>query len=69
MKATPPHLKALEEVEQHGLPGLMEVMREEGTDAVRYVLWTTTSWHLDYNPTAWSRTATIEQKRKETQLT
>ena len=69
MKDTPSHLKALEEVEQHGLSGLVEVMREEGIDAVRYIWWTTTRWHLDYNPTAWSRTATLEQKRKETQLT
>lgn len=39
MKDTPPHLKALEEIEREGIPGLVEVLREEGLDAVRYVLW------------------------------
>ena len=35
---TPPRLKALEEIEKEGLPGLIEVPREEGLDAIRYVL-------------------------------
>jgi hypothetical protein len=32
MKDTPPYLQALEEIEQAGIPGLLEVLREEGTD-------------------------------------
>ena len=44
---TPPHLKALEEIECEGIPGLVEVLREEGIDAVRYVLWDATGWHRD----------------------
>jgi hypothetical protein len=36
MKPNPPHLKALEEIERdgEGIPGLVEVLREEGIDAV-----------------------------------
>jgi hypothetical protein len=30
MKDTPPHLQALEEIEEAGIPGLLEVLREEG---------------------------------------
>ena len=33
MSSTPSHLKALEEVEREGIPGLVEVLREEGHDA------------------------------------
>ncbi len=44
-KSTPPHLKALEEIEKTSIPGLVEVLREEGLDAVRYVLWDATGWH------------------------
>ena len=39
----PPHLKTLEEIEAEGISGLVEVLREEGLDAVRYVLWDTTN--------------------------
>ncbi len=63
MKDTPPHLKALEEIEREGIPGLVEVLREEGTDAVRYVLWDATGWHRDYSPPAWRNRSTEEQKR------
>lgn len=35
MNSTPPHLKTLEEIEREGIPGLVEVLREEGIDAVR----------------------------------
>jgi hypothetical protein len=42
MTLTPPHLQALEEIEREGLLGLMEVLSEEGLDAVRYVLWDAT---------------------------
>ena len=31
MSSTSSHLKALEEVERKGIPGLVEVLREEGT--------------------------------------
>ncbi len=51
MKDTPPHLKALEEIERN-VSGLVEVLREEGIDAVRYVLWDATGWHRDYSPPA-----------------
>jgi len=30
MSPTPPHLQALEEIEKAGIPGLVEVLREEG---------------------------------------
>jgi hypothetical protein len=63
MKDTPTHLKALEEIEREGISGLVEVLREEGTDAVRYVLWDATGWHRDYSPPAWRNRATEEQKR------
>ncbi len=63
MSDTPLHLKALEEIEREGIPGLVEVLREEGIDAVRYVLWDATGWHRDYSPPAWKRRATEEQKR------
>ncbi len=33
------HLEALEEIENSSIPGFVEVLREEGLDAVRYVLW------------------------------
>ena len=41
----------------------MEVLREEGVDAVRYTLWDVTGWHRDYSPLAWRNRATEEQKR------
>ena len=52
MDPTPLHLKALEEIENTGIPSLVEVLREEGLDAVRYVLWDATGWHRDYPPPA-----------------
>jgi hypothetical protein len=64
MRDTPPHLKALEEIEREGILGLIEVLREEGLDAVRYVLWDATGWHRDYSPPAWRHRATEEQKRR-----
>jgi hypothetical protein len=39
------------------------VLREEGLDAVRYVLWDATVWHRDSSPPAWRNRATDEQKR------
>ena len=44
MKNTPPHLQALEELERAGIPGLLEVLREEGIDGVRYALWNAFGW-------------------------
>ena len=64
MRDTPPHLKTLEEIERETIPGLVEVLREEGIDACRYVLWDATGWHRDYSPAAWRNRATEEQKRK-----
>lgn len=63
MSPTPSHLKALEELERGGIPGLAELLREEGIDAVRYALWDATGWHRDYSPPAWRDRATPEQKR------
>ncbi len=62
MKGTPTHFKALEEIERTSIPGLVEVLREEGIDAVRYVLWDATGWHRDYSLPAWRNRATEEQK-------
>ena len=62
MSSTPEHLKALEEIEHEGIPGLVEVLREEGVEAVRYTLWDATGWHRDYSPPAWRHRATEEQK-------
>ncbi len=43
MRDTPPHLMTLQEIEKTGIiPGLVEVLCEEGLDAVRYVLWDAT---------------------------
>ena len=68
MRDTSPHLKALEEIEKTGIPGLMEVLREEGLYAVRYVLWDATGWHREYSPPAWRNRATAEQKRKSWEM-
>jgi hypothetical protein len=50
MSPTPPHLQDLEEIERAGIPGLVEVLREEGIDGVRYALWDATGWHRDFSP-------------------
>ncbi len=68
MNPTPEHLKTLEEIERKGIPGFVEVLREEGIEAVRYVLWDATGWHRDYSPPAWRNRATEEQKRKGWEL-
>jgi len=62
--STPPHLQALEEIEREGITGLVEVLREEGLDGVRYALWDATGWHRDYSPPAWRNRATEEQKKR-----
>jgi hypothetical protein len=56
-------LRTLEEIEEAGIPGLLEVLREEGIDAVRYALWRVSGWHRDYSPPAWRNRATEGQKR------
>ncbi len=43
------HLKVLEEIGREDLPGLVEVLSEEGIDAVRYALWDVAGWHRDYS--------------------
>ncbi len=48
MKYTSPHLQALEEIEQAGIPGLLEMLREEGIDGVRYALWNASGCHFNY---------------------
>src|SRR5215210_5926582 len=62
MKDAPPHLQALEEVERAGIPGLLEVLREEGLDGVRYGLWKLSGWHRDYSPPAWRNRATEDHR-------
>ena len=57
MSTTPEHLKVLEEIEREGIPGLMEVLREEGIEGVRYTLWDATGWHRDYSPPVWRNRA------------
>jgi hypothetical protein len=52
MTEQPTHLKALEEIEREGIPGLVEVLREEGLDSARHVLWDVTGWHRDYSSPA-----------------
>ena len=42
------HLDVLEEIERDGLPGLVEVLHQEGLDAVRLILWDVTRWDQDY---------------------
>ena len=63
MKDTPPHLKALEEIERGCIPGLVEVLREEGLEAVRYFLWDMTGWHRDYDRCLWRNRASEKRKR------
>lgn len=64
MGTTPPHLQTLKEVKRAGIPGLLEVLREEGIDDVRHALWNVSVWHRDYPPPACRSRATEEQKRK-----
>lgn len=63
VRDTPPHLKALEEIERECIPGLVEVLRHEGLEGVRYALWDMTGWHTNYDPCVWRSRATEEQKR------
>ncbi len=45
------------------MPGLVEALRTEGVEGVRYALWDATGWHRDYDPCMWRRRATDERKR------
>ena len=58
-----PHLKTLEEIERDCVRSLVEVLRTEGIDGVRYALWDATGWHRDYDPCVLRSRATDEQKR------
>lgn len=49
MKYIPLHLKALEELEREGIPGLVEVLRDKGIDAVHYIFWDAIGWHRDFD--------------------
>ncbi len=40
------------------------MLREAGTDGVRYALWNASGWHRDYSPPAWRSRATEAQKRE-----
>ena len=64
MKDAAPHLRTLEELERTSIPGLVEMLREEGIDAVRYVLWRATGWHRGYSSPALRHRVTAEQKRR-----
>jgi hypothetical protein len=68
MSESKPHLKPLGEIEETGVPGLVEVLREEGIDAVRDVLWDATGLYRDYSPSAWRTRASEEQKRIEWEM-
>jgi hypothetical protein len=52
MGITPPHLRILEKVDRDGIPGPLEVLREEGIDGVRHALWDATGWHRANSPPA-----------------
>jgi hypothetical protein len=41
----------------------VQVLREEGLEAVRYFLWDLTGWHHYYDLVLWRNRATEEQKR------
>ena len=64
MKDSSPHLRTLEELERTSIPGLVEVLREEGIDTVRYARWDATGWHRGYSPPDWRQRATAEPKRR-----
>lgn len=63
MRPGKPHLKTLDEIDRDCIPGLVEVLRTEGTEGVRYALWDMTHWHRDYDPCGWRNHATSEQKQ------
>ncbi|MDP9475918.1 MAG: hypothetical protein M3R38_09565 [Actinomycetota bacterium] len=63
MSESRPHLKALDEIEWTCVPGLVEVLRTEGIEGVRYPLFDVTGRHRDYAPCLWRSRADEERKR------
>ncbi|MDP9474707.1 MAG: hypothetical protein M3R38_03265 [Actinomycetota bacterium] len=63
MGGAKPHLKTLEEIERDCMPGLVEVLRTEGIEGVRYDLFDLPGWHRGYDPCVWRSRATEEQGR------
>lgn len=63
-----PKLRTLDEIERECIPGLVEILQQEGLKAVRYSLWEMTNWHWDYDPLVWKDIATEEQKREGWQM-
>jgi len=59
-----PNLETLEEIERECLPSLVQVLREEGLEAVRYFLWDLMGWHHNYDPVLRRNRATEEHKRE-----
>ncbi len=57
------HLKTLKETEQTCVPGLVEILRTERIEGVRYVLFDITGWHRDYDLCLCRSRATQEQRR------
>ena len=45
------------------MPGLVEVVRGEGIEGVRYALWDMTGWRRDYDPYV-RRSRVDEEKRR-----
>ena len=62
MSPTPPHLRTFEEIERTCVPGLVEVLRTEGIESVRYALWDMTGWHADYDPCIWRNSGRPAQR-------
>jgi hypothetical protein len=60
MKDSAQHLRTLEEIERDCIPGLANVLREEGLEAVRYILWDMTEGTAITTPASG---ATEEQER------
>jgi hypothetical protein len=50
-------------MERECIPGLVEVLRQEGLEAARRTLWDITGWDEDYVPRSWRNRATEEQKQ------
>ncbi len=62
-RAEPTPYKALEQMERECISGLVEVLRQEGLEAVRRTLWDMTGWDEDYDPRLRGNRATEEQKQ------
>lgn len=62
-------LKSLEEIEGEVLYNLLEVLRQEGLDVVRHVLWDATGRRRNYDPQARRNRAAEEQKRLDWETT